>query len=104
MANWLCGTTNGGHLWEVEECRDGDRNVVRAELPGTDPGRDVDVSVGHGVLRLRDRRRGEQRDQRRTGAHHDSLERRGRLPEGSTTDEVDAGYADGAGPPAPGAP
>ena len=36
----------------VEEYRDGDMLVVRAELPGIDPDRDVEVVVADGMLRI----------------------------------------------------
>ncbi len=36
----------------VEEFRDGDLVVVRAELPGIDPERDVEVVVADGMLRI----------------------------------------------------
>lgn len=36
----------------VEEYRDGDLLVVRAELPGIDPDRDVEVVVADGMLRI----------------------------------------------------
>src|SRR5579872_4424745 len=36
----------------VEEFRDGDDLVVRAELPGIDPDKDVEVSVSDGMLSI----------------------------------------------------
>lgn len=36
----------------VEEYREGDMTVVRAELPGIDPERDVEVVVADGMLRI----------------------------------------------------
>ena len=36
----------------VDEFRDGGSLVVRAELPGIDPEKDVDVSVSDGVLHI----------------------------------------------------
>lgn len=36
----------------VEEFREGDMTVVRAELPGIDPERDVEVVVADGMLRI----------------------------------------------------
>ena len=36
----------------VEEFQDGDTLVVRAELPGIDPDKDVEVTVTNGVLRI----------------------------------------------------
>ena len=36
----------------VEEYRDGDDLVVRAELPGIDPDKDVEVTLAEGVLHI----------------------------------------------------
>src|SRR4029077_15265695 len=45
----------GGGL-RVEEMRDGDDWVVRFELPGIDPERDVELTVLDGILHIRARR------------------------------------------------
>lgn len=44
---------DGSHLMHVEEYLDGDTCVIRAELPGVDPDKDVEISVADGVLHLR---------------------------------------------------
>jgi HSP20 family protein len=37
----------------VEEFRDGDTMVVRAEMPGIDPEKDVEITVDDGTLRVK---------------------------------------------------
>jgi HSP20 family molecular chaperone IbpA len=43
---------NADELIKVEEFIEGDHLVVRAELPGVDPDRDIDVSVDNGILTI----------------------------------------------------
>jgi HSP20 family protein len=46
-----------GEAWlRIEEYQEGDTTVVRAELPGLDPEKDVEVTVAGGVLRIHARR------------------------------------------------
>ena len=42
---------------KIEQFQEGTTLVVRAEAPGIDPDRDVDVSVGEGVLNIAVERR-----------------------------------------------
>ena len=51
----------GDDLIRVDEYRDGDTQVVRAELPGIDPQKDVDLTVADGMLRIGADRRIEDR-------------------------------------------
>jgi HSP20 family protein len=77
----------------------GDDLVVRAELPGVDPEKDVDISVADGVLRIRGERRSEQR---REGANYfrmetsyGAFERAIPLPDGIKLDEIKAVHKHG---------
>jgi HSP20 family protein len=45
----------------VEEFVEGNQLVVRAELPGVDPDKDVDISIVDGSLRIRAERRQEEK-------------------------------------------
>ena len=84
---------------KVEEVRDGDALVVRAELPGIDPEKNVDVSIADGALHIRAEReeRAEQKekDSYRTEFRYGSFSRTLPLPEGVTGDDVTATYKDG---------
>jgi HSP20 family protein len=83
----------------VEELRDKNDLVVRAELPGIDPDRDVEVTVSEGVLHISARReeRSEQKenDTVRSEFHYGSFVRNLPLPSGVREDDVDATYKDG---------
>ena len=89
----------GSHLMRVEEYLDGDTCVIRAELPGIDPDKDVEISVADGVLHLRAEREEHTEERRpegyRSEFHYGSLARSIRLPEGATEADVSATYKDG---------
>jgi HSP20 family protein len=83
----------------VEEVREGDDLVVRAELPGIDPERDVEVTASDGMLHIRARR--EERSEEREGEtvrsefHYGSFVRNLPLPSGVQEDDIKASYKDG---------
>lgn len=87
-------------MCRVEQAVDDDGTVVvRAELPGLDPDRDVTVTVDEGRLTIAGRRedRSEHRESGsyRTEFRYGSFERTVRLPAGAKADEVTAAYHDG---------
>lgn len=73
--------------------------VVRAELPGIDPEKDVDVEVVDGRLRIRGERREEQRSDRdqyvRVESVFGAFERTIPLPERVNADDISATYENG---------
>jgi HSP20 family protein len=83
----------------VEERRDGDDWVVRFEIPGIDPDRDVELTVLDGVLHIRARReeRAEQEEQGeyRSEFRYGSFVRNITLPPGVNEDDIKASYKDG---------
>ncbi len=88
-----------GDWLRVEEFRDGDVLVVRAELPGIDPDKDVEVTISDGSVRIRARReqRAEQKGQEdfRSEFRYGEIERDVPLPEGVTGEDIKASYRDG---------
>ena len=86
-------------MMRLEEFVDGDTCVIRAELPGLDPEKDVEITVADGVLHLRahreERTEEEQPDGYRSEFRYGRLERSVRLPEGVTEADVKATYRDG---------
>jgi HSP20 family protein len=83
----------------VEESREGDDLVVRAELPGIDPERDVEVTASDDVLHIRAHReeRSEQKGKNtvRSEFRYGSFVRNLPLPSGVREDDIKAGYKDG---------
>lgn len=88
-----------GSLLRVEEYRDGDTFVVRAEVPGIDPDKDVEITVTDRTLSIKAER--EERTEHRGDASYRSEFRYGSLlrtvpiPAGVTQDDVTATYRDG---------
>lgn len=86
---------------KVEEYREGDMMVVRAELPGIDPDKDVEVTVADGMLRIHAERTQETREEGKDKEHFRSEFRYGEftrvlpLPAGATEADVTASYRDG---------
>jgi HSP20 family protein len=92
--DWL-----GEDAIRVDQFREGDTEVIRAELPGIDPEKDVDLTVGDGVLRINAERRVEEKTEDKGYLRHEL--RYGRftrtlpLPEGVTESDISATYKDG---------
>jgi HSP20 family protein len=84
---------------KVEEFRDGDTLVVRAEMPGIDPDEDVDITVSDGMLHLSAERRSETKTEDKKGYRSEfrygSFSRSVRLPAGAGEEDVKATYTDG---------
>ena len=84
---------------KVEEFVEDDTCVIRAELPGIDPDKDVEITVADGILHLTATREERTEDERpdgyRTEFHYGSLQRSLRLPEGASPDDITASYRDG---------
>jgi HSP20 family protein len=89
----------GESLIRVDEYRDGDDLVVRAEIPGVDVEKDVEITVTDHRLRIEAERRWEDKAERkgfvRRELRYGRWSRELQLPEGVTEAEVSARYADG---------
>lgn len=69
--------------------------VLRAEMPGIDPDKDVTVSVDNDVLTIKGERREEEKEKSRHEFHYGSFTRSITLPKGVNADEITATYKDG---------
>lgn len=87
------------HPLHLEQFFDDGACVIRAELPGLDPEKDVEITVQAGVLSIeahRTERTEEQRpDSYRSEFHYGRFHRAIRLPEGAVEADVAASYKDG---------
>ncbi|MFG1625348.1 Hsp20/alpha crystallin family protein [Kribbella sp. NPDC049227] len=79
----------------IEEFTDDDKYVVRAELPGLDPAKDIKVEVANGVLTIAATRQQEEHDGARSEFHYGTLTRRVLLPDGADEKAVVARYTAG---------
>jgi HSP20 family protein len=86
-------------LIRVDQYRDGDDLVVRAELPGIDPDRDVELTVTDRMLHVQAQRREEDKLEEkgfmRRELHYGSFARTLPLPEGVVESDIKASYRDG---------
>jgi len=83
----------------VEEYVDGDSMVVKAEMPGLDPDKDVEISIADGLLHIAAERREESehsdKDGFRSEFRYGSFFRDIPLPAGAKESDVKAQYKDG---------
>ena len=86
-------------LLRVEELTEGDTLVIRAELPGIDPDKDVEISMHDGLLHIRAERKEstERKDKAeyRSEFRYGMFERALPVPAGVTEKDVTATYRDG---------
>lgn len=83
------------HPVRIEEYVEGDNAVIRAELPGMDPDKDVDVTVQDGVLTIKAERTEEKTEKGRSEFRYGSFLRRVMLPTGADETDVTATYDKG---------
>jgi HSP20 family protein len=95
----LFGDADGARMIKVEEFTDGDTLVVKAEMPGIDPEKDVEITVEGGMLHISAERREEaettERDFHRRELRYGSFSRSLALPEGVDETAVTATYTNG---------
>lgn len=86
-------------LIHVDEYRDGTTQVIRADLPGIDPDKDVEVTVADGMVRISAERKVEDKSQDkgfiRHELHYGRLTRTLPLAEGAGEGDITASYKDG---------
>jgi HSP20 family protein len=84
-----------GQTFRVEDYTENGNYMIRAELPGLDPAKDIDVTVESGMLTIRAERREESKQDRHSEFKYGSLTRSVTLPEGANPDQVTARYDKG---------
>jgi len=83
------------HAIRVEEYQEDGTYTVRAELPGIDPDRDVEISVDHGLLTVRAQRIEETKEGKRSEFLYGSFTRSVQLPESADENDITASYENG---------
>jgi HSP20 family protein len=79
----------------VEEYLEGDHYLIRAELAGIDPSKDVEVTVGSGCLTIRAERYDKTESKHRSEFRYGSFIRTLPLPADADEDAFTASYCDG---------
>jgi HSP20 family protein len=94
-APWTVLHPVSGHPVRMEDYVTDGRYVVRAELPGLDPEKDIDVKVSNGVLTVNAERHDESHPKHHTEFRYGKLTRSVTLPDGADEEHVDALYDNG---------
>lgn len=85
----------GSHVIRVEdEMKDGNYEI-RAEIPGVDPGKDVDITVRDGLLTIKAERTEKKESEGRSEFSYGSFARSVTLPRGADEDAITASYDKG---------
>jgi HSP20 family molecular chaperone IbpA len=84
-----------GQPIRIEDFVEGDHYMVRAELAGIDPEKDVEVTVGSGYLTIRAERHDKTEGKHRTEFRYGSFSRSLPLPGDANADDVKASYDHG---------
>ena len=100
MLDWLESGATGlsqrdTHFIRVETLTHDGRSIIRAELPGIDPSKDIQLTVQDDYLTIHGERREETRDAQHSEFHYGSFSRTVQLPRGTDPSEVTATYKDG---------
>ena len=96
---WRRFIDEGAGTLRVEEFMDGGDFVVKAEIPGIDPDKDMDINVSEDALNIRAERRQEseasEKGYYRTELYYGTFSRTIPLPSGADESQVKATYSDG---------
>ena len=96
MSEWFdIGFPFRGSLIRIEDVLTDNEYVLRAELPGMNPEKDITVTVNDGVLRIRAERSEDEQTKQRSEFHYGMMERLIRLPAGAEENKIDARYDKG---------
>ncbi|GAA4263854.1 Hsp20/alpha crystallin family protein [Dactylosporangium darangshiense] len=85
----------GAPAFRVEEYTDGNTYVIRAEVPGVDPAKDIKVSEFGDRLQIRVERTEERVDKARSEFHYGSFARTVHLPLTTDEESITVAYTDG---------
>ena len=80
------------HPVRIEDYRDGADYVLRAELPGMDPEKDIHITVDGVDLSITAERTVEKTDKKHSEFSYGSFARTVRLPAGAAVDKITARY------------
>jgi HSP20 family protein len=89
----------GGEPLRIEQELTDDMMVIRAEMPGIDPDKDVEITLSAGLLRIHAERKSQTKEEQagrmRSEFRYGSFERTLRVPEAVNVDDIKASYKDG---------
>lgn len=89
---WTVLRPAGGHPMRVEDYVHDGYYMVRAELPGVDPEKDIELTVSKGVLTITATRHEEAEGKHRSEFRYGTFTRSITLPAGADEDHIQASY------------
>ena len=89
---WTMLRPNASHPMRVEDYAKDGTYVVRAQLPGVDPEKDIEVTVSKGVLAISAHRQEETEGKHGSEFRYGAFARSFTLPEGADEDHIQASY------------
>ena len=92
---WTMLRPAASHPMRLEDYVKDGAYVLRAELPGVDPEKDIEVTVSKGVLTISARRHEETEGKHRSEFRYGAFARSITLPEGADQDHIRASYDKG---------
>lgn len=95
LAEWFDQGFARGGLIRLEDHLTDTEYTIRAELPGLDPEKDVQLTVSNGMLTIHAERKEEKHDRNRSEFRYGAFQRTVPLPANAVEDEVKANYAKG---------
>lgn len=87
--------TRPGHMIRIEDRLTETEYLVRAELPGCDPQKDIQVGVEHGLLTIKCGREEQKQEHDRTEFRYGLMQRTIRLPGNAVDQKIAAKYDKG---------
>ena len=88
-------TLRSGQMIRLEDDMQGGHYLLRAELPGIDPAKDVDITVRDGQLTIKAERSEKKESKGRSEFAYGSFTRSVTLPAGANEDDIKATYDKG---------
>ena len=96
LADWLeTDYTRRTGMIKVEDLVTDTEYVVRAELPGMDPAKDIQISLANGLLTIHAERKEEIHNHHRTEFRYGAFQRTVRLPVNADETKIVAKYTNG---------
>jgi HSP20 family protein len=86
---------SGAQTFRVEDYVQDDHYLIRAELPGVDPEKDIEITIEAGTLTIHAERHEEQQAAHRSEFRYGSFTRSVALPRQADTEHITASYDQG---------
>jgi HSP20 family protein len=94
-APWAVLRPSASHPIRVEDYVQDGSYIIRAEIPGVDPEKDIDVTVTNGILTIRAERREDEITKHHSEFRYGTFRRSLTLPAGADEDRISAWYGHG---------